>query len=412
MADFIEPGARPPARPGALARRGAFTPPRLPPGPDGLSFALFQSTGVELLPGHRVDLIENGRIFDALVAEIRRARRTVHVLVHVWRPGSASDRVVEALRERARAGVRCRVVMGPLWAEHFAGELDRSIEAPLAEAGCEVRYHRLRAGRVLGRVLAQDHQKLVIVDGRVGLTGGFGIGSSWEGGGRREGEWRDTNVRVEGPAVRQLQIAFARTWQEAGGELLPPDAFPELPLVGPASATYVTSHGRLGVTDAERMYRLVIAAARKRLWIASAYFAPPDDLLSALETKNRQGVDVRILAAGPIHDVPLILASQRATYRRLLRAGVRIWEYQPALFHAKTVVADDWLAVVGSSNLDLLSLNRLGEGSLIVANPDFNEKLASSFERDIGYAREITHGHATPWHDLARRITAWLGRAR
>lgn len=390
----------------------------LPPGPDGFSFALFQSTGVGLAPGHRVELVENGRIFDTLVEDIRRARRSVHITVYIWRPCEASDRVVEALLERARAGVACRVVVDPVGSEQVTGDkdFDLQVEQRLTKGGVEVHYYRLLAGKWFGRMLGRVHKKLAIIDGRVGYTGGFGIWKDWEGSGRTPEEWRDSNVRVEGPMVRAMQLAFSRVWQEAGGGLLPPDAFPECPEAGPVRAGFVDSSGKLGVTDAERMVRIVLSAARERIWIANAYFTPPNSILEALLHKRREeGVEVRVLAPGPVHDVPVIRASQRATYEQLLRGGVRIWEYQASMMHAKTILVDDWLTVVGSTNLDALSLNKLGEDSLVMADAEMAAKQARSFEEDLRYSREITleaGGRTNPWRRLARRATQLAGQDR
>lgn len=410
-------GAHASATPEELARHEMHGPMSLAPGVDAFSFALYQSTGVALEPGHQMELVENGRIFDALVEEIRRARHSVHILVYIWRPCEPSDRVIEALLERARAGVQCRVLVDPIGSESITGDkdFDLAVEKRLVEGGCEVHYYRLLAGKVLGRILGRNHQKIAVIDGRVGITGGFGIWKVWDGNGLAREEWRDTNIRFEGPAVQQLQVAFAKSWQESGGELLPPEAFPDLPPAGPVRAGFVESHGRLGITEVERMYRLVIAAARERLWIANAYFTPPTAILEQLEEKHRQGVDVRVLAPGPVHDVKVVRASQRSTYERLLRAGVRIWEYQPSMLHSKTVVVDDWLSVVGSTNLDALSLNKLGEGSLVIAGRGLATDLERSFLRDLEHSQEITlqHGGRTsPWKRLARRITVWSGKDR
>ncbi|MBZ4416329.1 phosphatidylserine/phosphatidylglycerophosphate/cardiolipin synthase family protein [Myxococcus sp. RHSTA-1-4] len=397
--------------------RGPFM---LPPGPTGLSFALYQSVGVGLMPGHRLELLENSTVFDRMVEDIRDAKRSVHILVYIWRPSRVSDRIVEALVERARAGVQCRVVVDPVGSEEVRGnkDFDLQVEKVLAEAGVEVHYYRLLAGKVLGRLLGRTHNKIVVVDGRIGYTGGFGIYKTWEGGGLKPEEWRDTSVRVEGPEVLRMQLSFSRHWQESGGGLLPPSAFPE-PGEGdtsaPSSVGFVDSAGKLGITDAERMVRLVIAAARERLWIANAYFTPPNAILEQLEEKLGQGVEVRILVPGPIHDVPIIRASQRSTYARLLAAGARIYEYQPSMMHAKTMLVDDWLAVVGSTNLDSLSLNKLGEGSLVIHDEAFVRKLQRCWAKDLRHSKEVTlrnGGRTNPWRRAARRATQLVGRDR
>jgi cardiolipin synthase len=392
-------------------------PFHIPPGPDGLSFVLYQSTGVCLEEGHRVELLENGTVFDRMLEDIRQARESVHILVYIWRPCELSDRFVEALRERVSAGVHCRVLVDPVGSEEVSGDkdFDQKVERRLAECGVEVHYYRPLAGKVLGRLLGRTHQKLVIVDGKIGYTGGFGIWKVWEGDGRAAEQWRDTHVRVEGPAVCRMQLTFSRSWQESGGSLLHPKDLPGPYHVGPVRGGFVDSIGKLGITDAERMVRVVIAAARERLWIVNAYFTPPNAIIEQLVHKAHEGVDVRVLAPGPIHDVPIVRASQRSTYEKLLKAGVRIWEYQPSMMHAKTLLVDDWLSVVGSTNLDALSLNKLGEGSLVVADEEFARKLERCWEKDMECSREITleaGGRTNPWRRLARRATQLMGRDR
>ncbi|MDC0710530.1 phospholipase D-like domain-containing protein [Stigmatella sp. ncwal1] len=392
-------------------------PFHLPKGPDGLSFVLFQSTGVSLQPGHQVELIENGAIFERMLEDIRQAQQSIHILVYIWRPCDVSDRFVEALRERVSAGVKCRVVVDPVGSEEVRGDkdFDQKIEQKLVECGVEVHYYRPLAGKVLGRILGRTHQKLVIVDGHIGYTGGFGIWKVWEGDGLAPEQWRDTHIRVEGPSVCQMQLAFSRAWQESGGSLLHPEDLPAARHPGPVRAGFIASAGKLGMTDAERMVRIVIGSARKRLWIANAYFTPPNAIMEQLIHKAHEGVDVRILGPGPVHDVPIIRASQRATYAELLRAGARIWEYQRSMMHAKTILVDDWLSVVGSTNFDALSLNKLGEGSMVVADKALAQKLEQGWMRDFEHSREITlatGGTTNPWRRLARRMTQLVGQDR
>ncbi|MFP2932136.1 phospholipase D-like domain-containing protein [Pyxidicoccus sp. 3LG] len=401
------------------ARHEMQGPFSLPPGPTGFSFALYQSTGVGLIPGHHLELLENSSVFDRMLEDIRNARQSIHILVYIWRPCELSDRIVEALVERARAGVQCRVVVDPVGSEEVRGnkDFDLKVEKVLTDAGVEVHYYRLLAGKVVGRLLGRTHNKIVIVDGRIGYTGGFGFWKVWEGDGLKPEEWRDTHLRVRGPEVRRMQLTFSRHWQESGGGLLPPSAFPDFEdeEPGPSSAGFVDSAGKLGVTDAERMVRLAIAAARERLWIANAYFTPPNAILEQLEEKLRHGVEVRILGPGPIHDVPIIRASQRSTYERLLAAGARIYEYQPSMMHSKTILVDDWLSVVGSTNLDVLSLNKLGEGSLVMNDAEFARKLERCWAKDLRHSKEITlenGGRTNPWRRFARRTTQLVGRDR
>jgi cardiolipin synthase len=392
-------------------------PVALPPGYSAFCHALYQSTRVRMQPGHQVELVENGAIFDDVIEAIRQATESIHILVFIWRPSEPSDRIVEALCERVRAGVHCRVVVDPVGSQEVRGEHDFNpkVEQRLRDAGVEVHYFRPLSGRWFGRLFGRTHHKLVILDGKVGFTGGFGIWKSWQGQGDSPEEWRDTNVRVEGPSVHWMQLAFARTWQECGGALLPESCFPELEPEGDASACFVESTGGSGLSDAERMLRMVFATARRRLWIANAYFTPPNAILEQLLEKRKQGVDVRVLAAGPVHDWRIVRASQRATYERMLKGGVRLWEYQPSMLHSKTVLVDDWLSVVGSVNLDALSFHRMREGSLVAADRRLAAKLDTCFQKDLSSAKEMTlaHGGRTnPWRRFARQATQLLALNR
>jgi cardiolipin synthase len=238
--------------------------------------------------------------------------------------------------------------------------------------------------------MARNHRKIQIVDGRIGVTGGWGIWRVWEGEGVTPDEWRDTAVRVEGPVVAQMQAAFEQSWREAGGAPLPESAYPRLGARGPTPAAFVASSPREGTSAAERMTYAVIASARRQLWIANSYFIPDDTLSALIASKRRAGVDVRVLAPGPVHDVPPVRAAQRATYEALLAAGVRIFEYQPSMMHAKTMVVDARIVVIGSTNIDKLSFDRLEEGSLVADAPLVARKMRKHLEIDFTRAKEIT----------------------
>ncbi len=357
-------------------------------GPD-LSFALYQSVGVGLHSGHVVELVQDDRILEALEAEIRQAHESLHLLTSSWRPGEVSERLIRALEGR-RPGVSCRLLVDALGSPGFT----KDVEPRLVQAGCEVRTFRPFIGATVvfddERLEARNHRQLVIRDGRSGLTGGSGVGPAWR---REQGPkeaWRDTYVHVRGPAVRQLQRAFAEDWQEAGGGLLPDAAFPQLEAEGEARAGFIASTGSPALSNSERMVQVLIASARRRLWLTNACFIPTTATLDMLIRKAREGVDVRILVPGQRHGGPhAVLAAQRAAYTRLLENGVRVWEYQPAPLHARTLLVDDTLAAVGSTNLEVNSSAKLQEGALVVEDPQLARALAVTFERDLLHAVEI-----------------------
>ncbi len=360
----------------------------VPETPEGRSLAWYQAVGVELEPGNQVQLVHNGQVFDILEQEIRAARSSIHILVYIWRPGEPSDRLIQALRER-HPGVACRILVDPLGSLRF----EDNVGPQLVAAGCEVRVFRPLQGTLstldLKRFQSRLHRKLAVRDGVSGLTGGWGIWRSWVGGGRKPGEWRDANIWVQGPAVRGIQLAFAQNWQEAGGGLLPAEAFPEpMPTPGMARAGFVTHTGAPVLTNAERMTLLAIASAKKRLWIANSYFIPTGAIQDMLIAKAKAGVDVRVLTPGRHHDIPPVHEGQRATYARLLENGVRIWEYEVSMMHSKSLLVDDRLSMVGSTNLDPLALSA-EEGSLVVDDPDLAAQLARAFEEDLRHSAEI-----------------------
>ncbi|MBA3549455.1 MAG: phosphatidylserine/phosphatidylglycerophosphate/cardiolipin synthase family protein [Nannocystis sp.] len=353
------------------------------PWPTEVSFAaaMYQSLGVMMQPGHTLERIDNGAVFDAIVEEIAGARTSIHVLAYIWTPGRASDRIAEALAARDPA-VECRILVDAFGSSSFDDEL----REPLTRAGCEVRVFRPLPG---SEAIARNHRKLVVADGKTAITGGFGIGDNWLGDGTREDEWRDTHVRFRGPAVAQAQQAFAENWQEAGGGLLPMHTFPPAAPVGPASAAFVTSTASPVVSRAERMTHLLLAAGKQRIWLSIAYFVPPEPMLEVLKRKADAGVDVRLLTAGVKSDSKTAFGSQQFDYDELTRHGVRVWEYRPTMMHAKTMVVDETIAVVGSQNLDPLSLHSLEEGSLVIDDATFNAGLAAAFLRDCELADEV-----------------------
>ncbi len=354
----------------------------VPADPDGFSNALYQSTAVSLMAGHDVELVNNGAIFDRLEEEFGKAQHSINIVLFIWRPSMPSMRLVKVVTERARAGVACRIIIDPLASTDF----ERVTKPELVEAGCDVRIFRPLSKGVTDQ---RNHRKIVVVDGKVGFTGGFGIADDWVGDGAKAGQWRESNVRVEGPVVNQMQQAFAENWQEVDGPLLPASDFPAERATGQTRAGFVSSTGSGHLTKAERLTQLIIAAATKRVWIANAYFVPSPGLISLLLEKQLQGVDVRIMAAGKKTDHPEVLREQRATYPKLLEAGVRIWEYEPSLLHSKTMLVDDHLSVVGSINLDRLSLAAMEEGSLVMSDPRVVAELVKHWEADITRSKEV-----------------------
>ncbi|MGH7457790.1 MAG: phospholipase D-like domain-containing protein [Longimicrobiaceae bacterium] len=340
-----------------------------------------------LQPGNQVEMLLNGKVFPHLWEDLARARELITWHVYWFRPGKLADRMGEALAGRARAGVRVLFLYDYFGCAVEGGYLDE-----LRAAGVEVCCFRPPRWRNLYKFQQRSHVRAVVIDGRVGYTGGFGIDDLWQGEGRREGEWRDTSVRVEGPAVLQLQTAFASNWAEARRELLVGEKpFPHAGVEGrgPRIAGLVHTAPTLGSTDAERLFALTIVGARRSLYITSAYFVPDNDFRRFLQDAAGRGVDVRVLTPGVNTDRASTWYAARAHYEELLAGGVRLYEYRPTMMHAKTVVADGVWTMVGSMNFDNRSLALNDEVMLMIHDREIGTFAEEVFRQDLEYASEL-----------------------
>jgi cardiolipin synthase len=345
-----------------------------------LDVLLEREVGVPVREGNRIELIDNGAVFDALEEQIRAARETIHICEFMWMgEGDPSERIGRALLARRR-GVTCRVVLDWFGSMKF----DRRLEARLVASGVQLRRHR-----PVPDPFRLNHRRVLVFDGRTALVGGFGIWRSWLGNGAGADEWRDTSARVRGPIVRDLQRAFDRSWDAAGGGPLPASAYPPPEVAGADRAAVVASSPAWARTTlAARMWYALIASARRRVYVSNSYFVPDRSLQDVLIDRARAGVDVRVLAPGSPHDVPIVHAGQRRTYARLLAGRVRVFEYEASMMHAKTLVADD-AAVIGSTNMDSQSLSFLWEASVVALAPAIAEALVRRFLLDLRRSNEI-----------------------
>lgn len=343
---------------------------------------LFQGIGADLRTGHQVALAENGSVFDVMIDEINHAESNVNLITYIWKKGVASDRVIAAITgRRASAKISCNILVDAFGSPEWVDDLK-----PLKDAGCEVRVFRQLPGV---DPLARNHRKMLIVDGKVAVTGGFGVRDNWLGDGLSPEHWRDSNLRIAGPAVHDMQQAFTANWLEAGGAPLPAPAFPQIEPAGPVVAAFVPSVGASVGTVADRLTQLVILSAKKRLWITNAYFVPNGSIYDLLREKAKAGVDVRLITAGSKSDSKPSFAIQQTEYGTLRADGVKIWEYQPAMIHCKTMLIDDDLVVVGSINLDPLSLNKLDEVAVVAQDRALAAQLERNFVNDIEHSKAI-----------------------
>jgi cardiolipin synthase len=344
--------------------------------------------GPGFLPGNRVTALYNGdEVFPAMLDAIRSARRTITFESYIYWSSAIGRRFTAALAERARAGVHTHVLID--WAG--SQKVDQDDIARLRQAGVEVVLYRPLRFYDFDRINHRTHRKLLIVDGRVGFTGGLGIADQWLGHAQDKEHWRDSHFRAEGPVVAQLQAAFMDDWFETRGVVLDgPGYFPDLDRRGPALGQVFWSSPRGGNGNLRVMFLLAIAAATRRILIANAYFVPDETTVEMLVAARRRGVDVEIIVPGPVLDAQVVRRASKETWGPMLEAGVAIYEYQPTMYHPKVMVVDDVWASVGSTNFDDRSFRLNQEDNLNVYDREFAAGQAAAFARDRAVSRRIT----------------------
>ena len=347
-------------------------------------------SGIQFEPNNRVDALFNGDgTYPLLWADLRSATKTITVQMYYSKPGKVADTLAAILTERAKAGVRVLLLLDAFGSQSLT---DEWVDG-LRDAGVEV--NSLRKLRWYGFHNATDrsHVRVVVVDGRIGYTGGFGVADYWLGDGKSKDQWRESNVRFLGPAVRELQAAFAAGWVESTGELIVDSTFfpaASSLAAGPSLAGVLFTGTTTGSTPAERFLALTISGATRTLYISNSYFVPDDDFREMLVAAARRGVDVRILTVSKETDIRTTWYAGRARYEELLGGGVRIWEYQPTMMHAKTIVADGSWSTIGSMNFDNRSLAFNNESNLVVWDREVGARLDSVYVDDLTRSREIT----------------------
>jgi cardiolipin synthase len=347
-------------------------------------------TRANLMDGNALEVMINGdQSYPRLFDDLRSARRSITLQFYYMNPGVLADSVKKTVIERAHAGVRVLFLHDAFGSQNLAsGYLDS-----LRDGGVEVATFRPVHWYSLHKAQSRSHIRVVAVDGAIGWTGGFGIDDKWLGDGRTNGSWRDTNIRFQGPAVMQLQAAFASGWAEATGTLItgevffPTDGFTA---DGGARAALLHTAPTIGSTAAERLLALTIASARRTLNISNSYFVPDDDFRRLLIDAARRGVDVRILTTSGETDIKTTWLAGRSHYEQLLQGGVRIFEYQPTMMHAKTFVADGRWSSVGTANFDNRSLVFNDESNLLAYDERIGAQLDSIFMDDLRFSTEIT----------------------
>ena len=348
--------------------------------------ALGQLLGPPILEGNLVAPLRNGaEIFPAMLAAIARAERSITFETFIYWEGDIAQEFAVALAARARCGVEVHVLMDGVGCNCVNGPALRE----MAAAGVELEiYHISNFARVNNRT----HRKLLVIDGAVGFTGGVGIADQWDGNASSPDEWRDSHYRVEGPVVAQMQAAFLDNWMKTRAVVLHgDDYFPELKPAGPHRCQMFKSSPMEGSESARLMYLLSIAAAERSIKVGNAYFIPDDLTTQTLFEAVERGVAVEVLLPGQQIDSAVVRGASRHRWGGLLARGVRIFEFEPTMYHCKTMIIDGLWTSVGSANFDNRSFRLNDEANLNISDREFAEGETRAFDRDVEKSREITY---------------------
>lgn len=386
----------------------------LPPSATHESLGLVAAlVDVPVLSGTRVDVLTDGATFYARELEaIMAAKRSIHLEAYVFRPSRVAARFLDALAERAHAGVRVRLVIDAIGSWPTPG----AYFDVLRDAGAQLQWYQPVRWHTLKRLNNRTHRDLLVVDGRVGFVGGAGIAAWWSGEIRGEPPWRDTMVRIEGPLAAALQTSFVENWLESKGEILAErDDFPYCLAqeIAPAKKNtrglVVASAPSAGkATRARILFQVLLASARESIMISSPYFMPDDGVMRELSRAVERGVRVTVIVPGARNNHPIARRASRRRYGRLLRAGVKLHEYQPAMMHAKVLLVDGVWCVVGSTNFDNRSFGLNDEVNLAMQDEAVARRLALDFGADLSRSREVSMAE---WRrrPVSERLLAGLG---
>jgi cardiolipin synthase len=347
--------------------------------------------GIPASEGNELTLLRNGdQIFPAMLEAIRAAKQTIDFLTFVYWKGDIAHEFAHALAERAQAGVRVRVLI-----DAIGGRLiDNALIEHMEQCGVQVEWFRKPFSIAqLTSPLKQNHRthrKVLICDERVGFTGGVGIAEEWCGDARDETEWRDTHVRIVGPAVDGLAASFGQNWAETGHPLFEDrDRFPEHDRPGSSVVQVARGSASVGWNDMATVFRVMIESATDRLRMMTAYFVPDDAFQELLLDAVRRGVQVDVMLPGPHADKRVCQLASESIYSCLVEGGVRIWAFQPSMLHAKVMTVDGTVSVIGSANMNRRSMQLDEEVVLSVFDPEVTRALDDDFERDLDRCERI-----------------------
>jgi cardiolipin synthase len=365
--------------------------------------------GPPMVDGNRVETLINGeQIFPAMLAAIRAGKKSITFETYIYWSGKVGQEFATALGERSKNGVHVHVLLD--WVG--SSKMDPALLDSMRSAGVEIEKYHPPNWYSLDKFNNRTHRKLLIVDGRVGFTGGVGIADEWNGNAEDPDHWRDTHFRLEGPAVAQMQAAFLDNWVKVTGAVLDgPEYFPAETMAGNDVAQVFKSSRDGGSQSMHLMYLLSSVAATRSIDLAMAYFVPDDLSEAALVDAMKRGVKLRMILPGPYTDTEVLRTASHAKWGRLLKAGAEIYEFQPTMFHCKVMVVDGLWSTVGSTNFDNRSFRLNDEANLNVFSAQFAERQTAVFDADLKRSRRITYEEweNRPWTEkLSERVEALL----
>lgn len=337
--------------------------------------------GSAILPGNQITALQNGdAIFPAMLQAIRAAKSTINFETYIYWSGRTGEAFAQALTERASAGVKVQLMLDWLGSQKMALQL----LTQMRDAGVEIeRYHALR-WYSLGKLNNRTHRKVLIIDGKIGFTGGVGIADEWTGHAQDPNHWRDMHFQIEGPVVAQFQAAFLDNWIKTTGRVLNGEAyFPSLAPAGELKMQMFMSSPAGGSESMRLMYLMAITAAEQSIDIEAAYFIPDALMSRELITARSRGVRIRILVPGKHIDSETVRLATKRAWGPLLHSGVEIYEYEPTMLHCKMLIFDHHMVSVGSTNFDMRSFELNDEASLNVYDPGFAQSMTEVFEADL-----------------------------
>jgi len=347
-----------------------------------------QLLGPPLVAGNKITPLQNGdEIFPAILEAIDQAKHTITFETFIYWSGDIGKRLADALIKKAKEGVSVHILLDWLGSRRC----DEKIIQSMKDAGVQVERYRPLRWYNMSRVNNRTHRKILVIDGLIGFTGGVGIADQWEGRAQDKDHWRDSHFKIEGPVVAQLQSAFLDNWNSTRPEVLHGDRyFPVIPKADGMMAQIFKSSPEEGSGSVRLMYLYSIAHANSKICIANAYFVPDTHVRKMLIDARKRGVHIEVIVPGPNIDTAVTRRASRAVWGELLEAGVRIFEYQPTMFHCKYMIVDDVWVSVGSTNLDNRSFRLNDECNLNVVDGGLAEELSEVFEIDKAGSKEIT----------------------